>query len=951
MKKFESVERVLRKIHIPYKVIFWTTGVLTTVWFLIRVIPKPTRATYPCMRAAAPIMSSFIIYLLSLAASAFALKKARSHFGKAKYITATLCLLAGVCMAFIVNFNDIKRSFAAPVVDMDAFPANQPMGQGKGIYPGRVVWSHNVDATDENFVFNYDAKRYFWDEDVTNQSVVKDMMEETILTLTKKTSIQEAWDALFTYHNQRKNRGTKSYEPGEIIFIKINQGCLDWLTGSGGDINANQTQWMKDNVGVTETYSAVVYELLRQLTEAGVEQSDIYISDPGDGIYKHNYEKWSADFPDVTYLDPFGNYIPITETGEEYLHYSDEGALMPGAKGYLYYEVVDASYMINVGNLKCHVRAGISLTAKNHFGTRREQYDVGAGLLHPSLVGEGNTGYGKYRALVDIMGNEYLGDNTMLFLVDGLFGGGANETKRPVKYLSEPFNNDWANSIFASQDEVALESVCQDILRAEWNGTNRHSSDNNEYENSPWWSGVDDHLHQAADPANWPTTVNGRSFNGYRPNMSSDDPISSLGTHEHWNNATDKQYSRNLGLAYGIKLVQIEQGVVLNDDYAENDTKDDYNNNQQPVLSTSEYTAYKTSEAPTFDGIGDDPIWEGATWYAINNIWLPYENDLNYPGVQAREDGNKEWTGPSDFTGKFKVLWSETENVLYVLAEIEDDVFVDGYISGADYANYDILELFVDEDMAGGRHVHDVGGGELSANAFSYHLAVNAIENDVQNEFKAMDIAGTGWADSWNPDYKDHFTAFAMRKEGNICTYEFAMKLYTNQYVTTRNVPHSEDHRALLTDGKQIGLAVAYCDNDDLDESPKARDHFFGSVQLPPEANNSCWETSDYYGVLTLSDIYTGIENTTTNTSEEKRVILYPNPAKDFINIAFSDGIPSTKVKINLYTTTGVLVATLYDEEVASSSLQLPLDNIASGNYMCVISVNNRSETLQLIIQ
>jgi hypothetical protein len=31
----------------------------------------------------------------------------------------------------------------------------------------------------------------------------------------------------------------------------------------------------------------------------------------------------------------------------------------------------------------------------------------------------------------------------------------------------------------------------------------------------------------------------------------------SLGVHEHWNNGTDKKYSRNLGKAHGIELFLI----------------------------------------------------------------------------------------------------------------------------------------------------------------------------------------------------------------------------------------------------------------------------------------------------------------------------------------------------------------------------------------------------------
>jgi hypothetical protein len=38
-------------------------------------------------------------------------------------------------------------------------------------------------------------------------------------------------------------------------------------------------------------------------------------------------------------------------------------------------------------------------------------------------------------------------------------------------------------------------------------------------------------------------------------------PVASLGVHEHWNNATDKQYSRNLGKREGIELTTWPKGA------------------------------------------------------------------------------------------------------------------------------------------------------------------------------------------------------------------------------------------------------------------------------------------------------------------------------------------------------------------------------------------------------
>ena len=44
-------------------------GLSALVWFLLRVIPKPSRATYPCQRAAFPIASAFVVWLCASAAS------------------------------------------------------------------------------------------------------------------------------------------------------------------------------------------------------------------------------------------------------------------------------------------------------------------------------------------------------------------------------------------------------------------------------------------------------------------------------------------------------------------------------------------------------------------------------------------------------------------------------------------------------------------------------------------------------------------------------------------------------------------------------------------------------------------------------------------------------------------------------------------------------------------
>ena len=109
---------------------------------------------------------------------------------------------------------------------------------------------------------------------------------------------------------------------------------------------------------------------------------------------------------------------------------------------------------------------------------------------------------------------------------------------------SEPFNGDWSSMILASQDGVAIDSVALDFLRNEPNVSWVADLSGN--------STVDDYLHEAAEANNPPSGA------FYDPDHDGDVVrLDSLGTHEHWNNATDKQYSRNLGTGNGIELIAV----------------------------------------------------------------------------------------------------------------------------------------------------------------------------------------------------------------------------------------------------------------------------------------------------------------------------------------------------------------------------------------------------------
>ncbi|MBN1952768.1 MAG: DUF362 domain-containing protein [Bacteroidales bacterium] len=520
------------------KIVFIALGLGSLIWFLIRVVPKPSRAAYPCMKATVPVASSFVTYILGITSATLLFKKARERMMKSKFLIASLFIMLGFAAGYIALTNSTSDILAIDYQGPQA--GNEPIGQGKGIFPGRVVWVHDADATDADCPNS--GGEYWYEDDYTDGAVIQNMLSQGLQQLTGATTDAAAWDSIFHYHNRKHGNGNVGYTAGEKIVIKINMNAI-W----NGDDGIN-------------TSPHVSYAVLDQLINtAGVAQADIGIGDPNCGMVSGTYEKCHATFPNVIYWRANGAASPASTTNEV-IHGSDGSFDNQLPQAY-----VDAKYMINLPVFKKHHRAGISICAKNHFGSIAA-YSGGAWHLHPSLPvpdaneegQEPNTEYGIYRCFVDIMGHEDLGGKTILYLVDGIWSS-VNWGHPPIKWRMAPFNNDYPNSLFLSQDPVAIESVCYDFLYEEFDEDHPTegipaTSDKGPFSRFP---AADDFLHQAADPANWPIGIN------YDPE---DDGsvLTSLGTHEHWNNATDKLYTRNLGTGYGIELISDYTPVAVN---------------------------------------------------------------------------------------------------------------------------------------------------------------------------------------------------------------------------------------------------------------------------------------------------------------------------------------------------------------------------------------------------
>ena len=82
--------------------LFWGLGLFSTIWFLVRVVPKSSRASYPCMQTAAPLMSAFVLYLLSFTGVWVSLRKLRKAFRNRKVVVGVIAF-AGLLRCFDVG--------------------------------------------------------------------------------------------------------------------------------------------------------------------------------------------------------------------------------------------------------------------------------------------------------------------------------------------------------------------------------------------------------------------------------------------------------------------------------------------------------------------------------------------------------------------------------------------------------------------------------------------------------------------------------------------------------------------------------------------------------------------------------------------------------------------------------------------------------------------------------
>jgi len=514
---------LLTKKANPYSIMFHLVGIACIIWFLVRVLPKPDRIRYPCQQMSITFAASYIAFWGILWGTLFS--GLAFWIKRVKYKTAVFMpiLLITTILIFSVSSNVFATVYLREKDNFESWVPTSldPMGVPTGANPGRVVWVWNPDAT------RSELSGYWWNEENNNQEVLDSMMSQGIKNLGETNDEKQAWDVIFEYFNEKHGKGSITYQPGEKIAIKINlNNC--WQTLS---------YITEDNERDASPY--VVKSLLKQLINVvGVDPSDITVYDASrhmanwfyNRLYYKSYPNFplEPEFPDIHYVDAYGGFL-----GREKVKASDVRVYF--AEGTCEYRtlptvVVETDYLINMPIMKRHpIQNGVTLSGKNFFGSWVETV-APVHTYHESGLTMGNP-----TIQTDLLSHEHLGGKTLLYLGDGIFSTKVDHATI-AKFDMYPFNGDWTNSLFFSQDPIAIDSVMFDFLFTE--GTNPIEGSQN-------------YLHQSAVPLS----------NTYDPEGDGVFLEESLGVHEHWDTTVDifssERYSGVSG--NGIDFVAIHK--------------------------------------------------------------------------------------------------------------------------------------------------------------------------------------------------------------------------------------------------------------------------------------------------------------------------------------------------------------------------------------------------------
>jgi len=428
--RFIKIIENLKKSKINSKIIFFTLGFLSTLWFLIRVIPKPSRATYPCMQATAPYMAGFVLWLTSIFSSSLFLVKFRRNLNKKRWTYAAL-FLSLFSLGILINIT------SSPTQDIFAKLDSHE----------RVIWdkANRMIGIDGNMISEFDEVAIVKsDKELASEIDINDI----------ELMVRQAIELAGGISNIVSN--------GDYVVLKPNLVALPPTpTPEYVQISGMATDWR-----VTKAVAKIVREINPDgkiyIIESSATNSTREVL---------NYYNYTADnFPEVNQIvaleDSCGGFEDYTDNNLQTVLLEDSIRLYPDeAKPNLSPEFYinkiynNADVVISIPVLKNHKLTIITGGVKN----------VAIGTTPPNIYGMSETFFGKWTKIDHSWENinKWIHDYYLLkpvdfTVIDGLQGFDHGPTGDDELTMEEMQHN--MRLIIAGKKALSVDAVCGNIM-------------------------------------------------------------------------------------------------------------------------------------------------------------------------------------------------------------------------------------------------------------------------------------------------------------------------------------------------------------------------------------------------------------------------------------------------------------------------------------------------------
>jgi uncharacterized protein (DUF362 family) len=409
---------------------------MSLAWFLIRVIPKPIRATYPCQRAALPLATAFIVWATGMGTSAYLYVRGKMTWRRRRYALAvTWFVLTGVVV--LLTWSVRNQTVMATVGNL----RNELKGASVPQRTDRLVGDQL--AVDPAAVVGAAKSTEAQAADVT-AAEISAMVNEAI-------ALAGGLDEVVA--------------DGDTVILKPN--VISWR-----DDTSNPQQLAQEVNGITTDYRVIqaVVDAVRAINPSGavflMEGSGVGSTSTNFGIL--GYDQITG-LDDLIYLEQAcGAWFDTSSVYLQGITLPEEQTLYDGANGRyflnkLYYE---ADVLISLPVLKNHFVTGVTGAVKN----------VGIGATPPTIYGVGppdpnphvralridhGDSFGLRLNLHNWIHDFYLCRPVDFVIMDGLQG----IENGPLCYMSQYLAQDQMNArlILASRDPIAMDA-CASLL-------------------------------------------------------------------------------------------------------------------------------------------------------------------------------------------------------------------------------------------------------------------------------------------------------------------------------------------------------------------------------------------------------------------------------------------------------------------------------------------------------